>query len=76
MYVCMQRTAFLCFFVIVKQYSTKLNVVRFGFGTKLDIDYIEYKKRKNYVTYIINQAKQEFYRNFIDENSNDPRRLL
>ena len=44
--------------------------------TKSDIDYIDFKKKKNYVTYIMNQARQEFYRNFIEENSIDQGRLF
>ena len=39
--------------------------------TKLLSDLIIFKSKKNQVTYLMNQARQVFYTNFIDENSVD-----
>ena len=39
-------------------------------------DLIIFKSKKNQVTYLMNQARQVFYTNFIDENSVDQGRLF
>ena len=44
--------------------------------TKLLSDLIIFKSKKNHVTYLMNQARQVFYTNFIDENSVDQGRLF
>ena len=37
---------------------------------------LTFKKQKNHVTYIMNQARREFYTDFIEENSADQGRLF
>ena len=44
--------------------------------TKLLSDLIIFKSKKNHVTHLMNQARQVFYTNFIDENSADQGRLF
>ncbi len=45
--------------------------------TKLECDFIDFKKKKkNHATYILNQARREFYTNFIKENNADQSRLF
>ena len=44
--------------------------------TKSLSDLVIFKSRKNHVTHLMNQARQVFYTNFIDENSADQGRLF
>ena len=44
--------------------------------SKLLSDLTIFKSRKNHVTHLMNQARQAFYTNFIDENSADQGRLF
>lgn len=39
-------------------------------------DFADFKKKRNYVTYIMNQARRKFYTNFIEENRSDQGRLF
>ena len=42
--------------------------------TKLSADFADYKKKRNYVTNLINKSRQYFYSKFIEENSTDQRK--
>ena len=44
--------------------------------TKLPADFADYKKKKNYVTNLMNKSRQDFYSKFIEENSTDQRKLF
>ena len=44
--------------------------------TKLECDFIDFKKKKNHGTYLMNQARREFYTNFIKGNNDDQSRLF
>ena len=44
--------------------------------TKSVADLIAFEKQKNHVKYTMNQARREFYTNFIEENSTNQGRLL
>ena len=43
---------------------------------QLECDFIDFKKKKNHATYIINQARGEFYTKFIKENNAVQSRLF
>ena len=44
--------------------------------TKLPADFADYKKKRNYVTNLMNKSRQYFYSKFIEENSTDQRKLF
>ena len=44
--------------------------------TKLRLDFLDYKAKKNRATFEMKKARQEFYTNFIAENSHDTRKLF
>ena len=44
--------------------------------TKLLTDFLAFKTAKNQTTFLMNQARQSFYRQFISENSQDQRKLF
>lgn len=44
--------------------------------TKLDSDLVVFKAKRNAVTFLMNKARREFYTNFIEENSDDQKKLF
>ena len=44
--------------------------------TKLRLDFLDYKAKKNRATFEMKKARQEFYTDFIAENSHDTRKLF
>ena len=44
--------------------------------TKLPLDLMVFKQKKNHVTFVMNQARRAFYAQFVDENSADQGRLF
>ena len=44
--------------------------------TKLPTDFLAFKTAKNHTTFLMNQARQNFYRQFISENSQSQRKLF
>ena len=44
--------------------------------TKLHLDFLDYKAKKNRATFEMKKARQEFYTDFIAENSHDTRKLF
>ena len=44
--------------------------------TKLLSDFADYKKKRNYVTNLMNKSRQDFYSKFIEDNSIDQRKLF
>ena len=44
--------------------------------TKLESDFKDFRKQCDYVNYLLNEGKRDFYSNQIIENSNDRRRLF
>ena len=44
--------------------------------TKLPCDFLAYKAKRNYATFVMKRARRHFYTNFIAENSNDQGKLF
>ena len=44
--------------------------------TKLTVDLNVYKAKKNYMTYLMNKARREYYSTFMKENSGDQQKLF
>ena len=39
-------------------------------------DFLEFKSKRNYTTYLMNTARPEFFKEFIDKNSSNPKDLF
>lgn len=44
--------------------------------TKATDDLLDFKSKRNHMTYLMNKARREFYSEFMDENSTDQRKLF
>ena len=44
--------------------------------TKLQCDFLAYKAKKNYLTFVMKRARRHFYTDFIAENKNDQGKLF
>ena len=45
-------------------------------ASKLELDLIAFRAKRNAVTWLMNNAREEFYTNFINENSSDQKKLF
>ena len=45
-------------------------------ASKLELDLVAFRVKRNAVTWLMNNARKEFYTNFINENSSDQKKLL
>ena len=47
-----------------------------GVGLAVLLIFLELKSKRNYTTYLTNTARREFFKEFIDKNSSNPKDLL